>query len=317
MNSMRMLTMMAGVAMIFLMACESSTKKETPNGFAYNLAKEGDGKVAGPNDFVVFNFKATDSKDSIWANSFDRGYPEFARVADSSRIADEDGITQMLRMLSKGDSAYFELSVKELFEEMGGSRIPPGIDSTLTLHYELSVKDIVAAADFPAYQQQVEQDYNAWIEKNSVAQLGEDTVKIDAYLSEKNLEARSLPSGIRYVITEEGKGPKATSGQSVKVHYAGYRLDGTYFDTSKKEVAQEQGLYDEMRETRNGYEPYSVVIDETSVIEGWHQALKEMNEGAKATFFIPSTLAYGPQARGAAIPANSILVFDLEMIDIE
>lgn len=301
--------------MVMLAACDQASK-ETPSGFKFNMVKEGTGEIPRPTQFVVFNFRVTDSADSVWADTYARGYPEFARIQDSSRIADEDGITQMLRMLSKGDSVTFKISIADLFRDFAKSPVPPEMDSTSIVQYNISVRDIVNQEDFDAYQAQVEQDYYAFMTKSAEEQLGKDTVAIDAYLAGKSIEAQKLPSGIRYVISKPGKGPAAESGQTVSVHYAGYMLDGTYFDTSLREKAQEEGLFDPAREAQNGYEPYIVTIDQTSVIPGWHEALKVLNEGAEGTFYIPSTLAYGPRANNK-IKANSVLVFDLQLVDIQ
>ena len=97
------------------------------------------------------------------------------------------------------------------------------------------------------------------------------------------------------------------------VNYTGYTLDGKYFDTSVPEVAKEHDMF---YPTRN-YKPYNVVIDQSSVIPGWHDALKQLNLGAKATIYIPSTLAYGTQRLNEEIGGNSILVFDLELVEIQ
>ena len=311
---MRIAVMLVGAIALFAACTQAS--RETPSGFKFNMVKEGAGELPRPTQFVVFNFRVTDSEDSVWADTYTRGYPEFARVQDSSRIADEDGITQMLRMCSKGDSVTFSISIADLFRDFAKAPVPPHMDSTRIVQYNISVKDIVNQEDFDAYQQQVEQDYYAFVTKSAEEQLGKDTVAIDAYLSGKSIEAQKLPSGIRYIISKEGNGPTATSGQTVTVHYAGYMLDGTYFDTSLKEKAQQEGLFDPGRDAQNGYEPYEVTIDQTSVIQGWHEALKVLNEGAEGTFYIPSTLAYGPRANNK-IKANSVLVFDLQMVDIK
>lgn len=306
--------MLAGAIALFAACTQSSM--ETPSGFKFEKLKEGGGELPRPTQFVVFNFRVTDSADSIWADTYSRGYPEFARIQDSTRIADEDGITQMLRMCSKGDSVTFSISIADLFRDFARSPVPPHMDSTRIVKYAISVRDIVDQQDFDAYQAKVEQEYYAFMTRNAEEQLGKDTVAIDEYLAGKSIQAQKLPSGIRYVISKEGSGPAATSGQTVSVHYAGYLLDGTYFDTSVRETAQEKGLFDSARDAQDGYEPYEVVIDQTSVIQGWHEALKVMNKGSEGTFYIPSTLAYGPRANNK-IKANSVLVFDLQMVDIK
>ncbi|MDV3309670.1 MAG: FKBP-type peptidyl-prolyl cis-trans isomerase [Cyclobacteriaceae bacterium] len=304
----------AGIAL--LAACSQSAIRETPSGFKFTVVKEGTGEVARPAQYVVFNFRVTDSQDSIWVDTYDRGYPEFSRIQDSSAIAHEDGITQMLRMLSTGDSATFSLTIAELFRDFARQPVPPHLDSSLVVTYAITVREIVKPEDFAEFQSRMEEDYYAFMNKNATEQLGKDTVAIDSFLSERNIVAHKLPSGIRYVIHKEGTGPLAQAGQAVMVDYAGYLLDGTYFDTSIKATAEEKGLFDARRDAQNGYRPYEVVIDQTSVIQGWHHALKQLNEGAEGTFYIPSGLAYGPQAFNG-IKANSVLVFDLKMVDIK
>jgi FKBP-type peptidyl-prolyl cis-trans isomerase len=152
------------------------------------------------------------------------------------------------------------------------------------------------------------------MEKKSAAQIEKDGAEIDAYLKEKGIDAQKTEAGVRYVITQEGEGETAASGQTVSVNYTGYLLDGTHFDSSVKEIAQEKGLYNPAREP---YSPYDVTIDQTSVIRGWHDALKVLKKGSKATVYIPSTLGYGPQPYSEVIKENSILVFDLEIVELK
>jgi FKBP-type peptidyl-prolyl cis-trans isomerase len=120
-------------------------------------------------------------------------------------------------------------------------------------------------------------------------------------------------SGIRYVITKPGKGPNVADGQTASVNYAGYLLNGKYFDTSIEKVAREKNIYREGA----GYKPYDVPVGRHAVISGWEESLKLMNKGAKMTVYIPSTLAYGNQRRSADIVENTILAFDLEVTDIK
>ncbi len=104
-------------------------------------------------------------------------------------------------------------------------------------------------------------------------------------------------SGLQYKVITEGKADGATpaDGHIVKVHYTGTLLDGTKFDSSV-----DRG------------EPLEFPI--TAVIPGWTEMLKLMKVGEKVTAWIPSNLAYGPQGR-PQIPGNSVLVFEMELID--
>lgn len=103
-------------------------------------------------------------------------------------------------------------------------------------------------------------------------------------------------SGLQYKVITEGTGAVPGDSDVVKVHYTGTLLDGTKFDSSI-----DRG------------EPLEFPIN--AVIPGWTEMLKLMKVGGKVTAWIPSDLAYGPRGRGAQIPGNSMLIFEMELID--
>lgn len=303
---MKILNAVLVVGLAILFACgDSANEKVTPNGLKFNVIKNGDGVLPKPGDVVVFQFIFSDSKDSVWGETSDL-MPAAAMINDSSALVSEDGITQMLRMVSKGDSVRLSLPITKFFNEIVRAPLPPDVDSTLTLIYNIRIDSIMSQMDFMTYQREIMNRFN---EK----QLADDIKAIDEYLAGKDIEAVKLESGIRYVITKPGVGENAKSGQTVRVNYSGYLLDGQYFDSSVQSVAEEKGLFNPMRT----YEPYTVTIDQTGVIKGWHEALKYLNAGAQGTFYIPSTLAYGPQQKSEVIKENSILVFDLEVVEVK
>ena len=115
--------------------------------------------------------------------------------------------------------------------------------------------------------------------------------------SPKN-EMKTTPSGLKYEVLKQGTGavsPKATD--TVNVHYHGTLLDGTVFDSSV-----ERG------------QPISFPLN--GVIAGWTEGLQLMKVGDKFKFEIPSNLAYGPNSPTPAIPPNSTLVFEVELLGI-
>ena len=140
-----------------------------------------------------------------------------------------------------------------------------------------------------------------------------DKEVLDTYLAENGIEATSTESGLRYVITEQGSGPQPSTGQMVQVNYAGWVLNGAYFDTSIESVARENDIF---REGRT-YEPFSFAIGQGRVIKGWDEGIALLNVGSKATLYIPSPLGYGNRGSGPVIKPNSILVFDVELVGIQ
>lgn len=299
------------LALVVMFACTNQNRK-TPSGLEFKVVRSGNGALPNTNQLVVFNYKMVDSKDSVWGDTYDRGLPEVTAIADSAQIASEHGLAQMIRMLSAGDSVQFQIPVKDFFENYAKRPVPPFVDSARVLNYTISVDKIIEKDSFDAFRTEAMAKYQVVLEAKAKEQLAKDTVAIDEYLAKNNITAQKTPEGLRYVTTQEGTGTNAAPGQTAKVDYAGYLLDGTYFDTSIQVVAEEKGLYDAQRP----YQPYDVVVDQSAVIDGWHQMLKLMNKGQKVTVYIPSSLAYGQRQRSEVIKPNSILVFDLHLVDI-
>jgi FKBP-type peptidyl-prolyl cis-trans isomerase FklB len=105
-----------------------------------------------------------------------------------------------------------------------------------------------------------------------------------------------LPSGLQYEVLVAGEGAKPSREDHVRTHYHGTLIDGTVFDSS-----YERG------------QPAEFPVG--GVIAGWVEALQLMNTGSKWRLHVPSELAYGGQAAGS-IPPHSVLVFDVELLDI-
>ena len=106
-------------------------------------------------------------------------------------------------------------------------------------------------------------------------------------------------SGLKYMVLKKGAGtvsPKATD--TVTVHYTGTLLDGTVFDSSVQRGT-----------------PATFPLNH--VIKGWTEGVQLMHVGDKFKFEIPADLAYGPNSPTPAIPPNSTLVFEVELLSIQ
>lgn len=140
--------------------------------------------------------------------------------------------------------------------------------------------------------------------------INRDDQVIRGYLTEKKITATKLSSGMYYQRLQQGAGDKPVLGDTVTVHYTGNIIYSYVFDSSR------------FRDS-----PFQFVIGATtgtgSVIPGWNIGVLDMQVGERGIFFMPSYLGYGtsgsPQDRSTgirAIPANSILIFDIELLSI-
>jgi FKBP-type peptidyl-prolyl cis-trans isomerase len=119
-----------------------------------------------------------------------------------------------------------------------------------------------------------------------------------AIMREQYGTARLNPSGLRYLVRSPGAGAPPARGAQVVVHYDGYLLDGTKFDSS-----------------RDRGEPFKFRVGTDGVIKGWDEALLAMKKGEKRTLLIPHWLAYGEAGQGP-IPPKATLRFEVELLDI-
>ncbi len=131
-------------------------------------------------------------------------------------------------------------------------------------------------------------------DEDSLAQATIDNQIIKDYLADNNLTADSLRNGVYYVERVEGSGVSPTTSATVTIHYKGYLTDGTVFDST------------------DGVTPATFPL--ANLIQGWQIGIPEMKIGGEATLLIPSAAGYGPSGTGS-IPGNSVLLFDIELIN--
>ena len=110
----------------------------------------------------------------------------------------------------------------------------------------------------------------------------------------------TTPSGLIIDDLVLGNGAAATAGQKVTVHYTGWLIDGTKFDSSKD---------------RN--DPFDFPLGAGRVIKGWDEGVAGMKIGGKRKLTIPPALGYGARGAGGVIPPNATLVFEVELLGVQ
>ncbi|MCB9189520.1 MAG: FKBP-type peptidyl-prolyl cis-trans isomerase [Flavobacteriales bacterium] len=121
-----------------------------------------------------------------------------------------------------------------------------------------------------------------------------DEITITNYLEENNIPASSTESGLYYIIDSTTTGSFPTATSSVTAYYKGYYVSGDVFDQSPGSGTN-----------------FSL----QSVIPGWTEGLQLFPEGSKGRLFIPSHLGYGLKDYGD-IPGGSVLIFDVQLLDV-
>ena len=190
---------------------------------------------------------------------------------------------------------------------IGQQLVQMGVGQTINIEeFAAAIKDVIAGKELKVSHreaQMIVQNFFRKQEQKMQAERAEKgkvaKVEGEKFLAEnaKKEGVVTLPSGLQYMVLQEGNGRKPKATDQVKCHYEGFLIDGTVFDSS----------------IQRG-EP--AVFGLQQVIAGWTEGLQLMQEGAKYRFFIPYMLGYGEGGAGAAIPPFATLIFDVELIEV-
>ena len=297
------------LAVIILASCGGGDTFTAKNGTVVTYLKKGEDTA--PSDslisYLILKYETADGK-VIFESTLDAPTPV---KIDSNFLQNEGDFFEILSKLKVGDSTTCQMTASDLFLENFKGALPDSVTEEDLITISASFLEQVSMETYQQKAIELRKDQTlAQLDPN---QMAADIQTIDEFLTENGIEAQRTAAGVRYVITEQGNGPKPELGQNVTVHYAGRLLTGEYFDTSMEEVAKAEGLYTAQRQ----YQPYPIQIWSSPVISGWHDGISQLNEGTKATLYIPSPMAYGPRDRSEIITANSILVFDVELVEVD
>ena len=172
--------------------------------------------------------------------------------------------------------------------------------------FSQAIKDILTGKEPQVSDKEAQKLVTTFFEEQEAKQRAaaaekykDNKEKGEAWLANKAMEEGvvALPSGLLYLVLNEGSGKKPTAEDTVECHYEGRLIDGTVFDSSYKRGE-------------------SATFPLNGVIAGWTEGVQLMSEGAKYRFFIPYQLAYGERGAGQAIPPFAALVFDVELIKV-
>ncbi|MCC2547534.1 FKBP-type peptidyl-prolyl cis-trans isomerase [Hymenobacter sp. BT175] len=271
-----------------------SSREVTPEGDA--TYKDRTGKI------MALNVEYRTAKDSVLFNSRKQQMGIPMRI-ELQEVKTKGGIEEAIALLQPGDSGVFRFNVDTIFAKSFKQPVPPFMKkagNTMTMY--VKAEKIQSREEATADQQKMMEEQQRKMMAYAEQQLKKDDVILQDYIKKNNLTAQKDPSGIYYVVTQTGTGAKPKQGQTVSVNYKGTLLDGKEFDSSVKS---------------NAGKPIEFPLGVGQVIPGWDKGIALLNKGSKATLLIPSSLAYGQRGAGADIPADAVLRFDVELVDVK
>jgi peptidylprolyl isomerase len=232
------------------------------NGLEYTITSIGNGPAALPGYSCSMLYTGKLTNDTIFDASSRHGYqPLSFKLFKHQVIAGWDSV---ICHLHAGDKATMTIPAQYGY----GARANGNIPANSTLIFDVEVLDVTPPP-------------TPWDAK------GKDTI--------------TTASGLKVILFEKHpENPMPATGQMVSVHYSGYLLDGSMFDSSV-----ERG------------QPYDFPLGQHRVIQGWDEGIALLHKGETAKLIIPYNLAYGEGGRPPVIPAKATLVFDVQLVNIK
>ncbi len=270
------------VILVAAMALASCNNVEVVDGVKIQKHEHDDSAAKlKEGDIITFDLVIKNDADSTIKDSRKEGKPlqdlvPPAATAGAFKGSFENG----LRLLSVGDSATIFVPVDSLFKD-ANQPVPPFLKRGTDIRFIVKIKKSQSRADF-------EKD----MAKLSAEQTGKDAKLIEAYVANSGKQFTKTSTGLYASISNPGVGEGPKMGESWEVNYIGTFLDGKEFDKGAGVAMPPVG----------------------QLVPGFNEALMLLKKGGKGTFVIPSALGYGAQGAAPRIPANAILVFELEVL---
>ncbi len=287
-----------GAVILGAASCQNKGFKKA-KGVEYMLYKDAPGKNAEVGDILEMNIvwkvgkNDGKSKDSVIIDTrkMNAGKPISMPLMDPKFIGDMAG---GLAMFSAGDSGVIRVSIDSLKKNLKDQPMPPFAKEGDYFIYEVTMVSVKSKNDAEKESKE-----------KAAKQIQADDKSLQDYFAKNNIKAEKTASGVYYTIQSEGTGEKIAKGQSVTMKYTGKLLDGKVFDSNIDTAFH------------HDKEPFTIQAGTGSVIPGMDEGIMMLKKGSKATLYIPSSLAYGEHSPSPAIPANAILVFEMQVTEVK
>lgn len=294
---MRIQHLLVLIAALAVVSCQKEASRQTTaSGYEYVVHTDNGGQKPMPGDYVTFHAQMR-NQDSVVISSRESGQaPSMQIPVNDLPGRNPSPVEEVLRLIGVGDSATVFIRIDTMPNK------PMGFKDSDEIIYDLVLAKIQSADDYMAEQKekQAAMDAEAAVVRERAPEVEAMAQETLAAYKAGSLEGelQTTPSGLKYIIHEQGSGAQAEAGKLVGVHYYGaLASDGTKFDGSFSRG-----------------NPIEFPLGQGRVIPGWDEGIALLKEGAKATLFIPSGLAYGAAGSPPRIPADAELMFYVELV---
>jgi FKBP-type peptidyl-prolyl cis-trans isomerase FkpA len=283
-----------GLTLIANTGCKNEGSFKKAKAVQFKIVKDASGKNIQIDDIVEYQIVAkcdTYTLGNSWIQN--GGKPAMAKMEETKERTD---FRAVFPSLSAGDSAIVEIFCDSILNDIPESQrqgLPPWLKKGNKVVVNLSIISVKSKADFDKEQQ-----------AKSANQGATDDKMLQDYFAKNNLKPTKTSSGLYYSITKEGTGEQIQKGQTVTMNYTGKTLDGNTFDSN-------------VDPKFSHVEPFNFVAGIGQVVPGWDEGVQLLKKGSKANFYIPSTLAYGERSPSPNMAPNSILTFEVEVVDVK
>ncbi len=264
--------------------------ESSKEGIYFKIEKEGNGALPKAGDYLKINYlgKLLDGK------QFDKSAPDEPFVFQLGYRQVLPCWDLMLARFKIGSKITMFVPSELAYGKSGTENIPP--DAPLI--FEIEIQSVLTAGEYDTYMRSLENKEKQIFEQRSAEQYIKDKQIINDYVMSKKLKAQRTLSGVSFLITKTGKGDNIRAGNTVAFNYDGMFLNEKIFDSTKNRS------------------PVSFTAGEGKFIAGLEEALTHFNKGSEGVIIIPSKLAYGATPLDDIIPAFSILLFKVQVVDV-
>ena len=249
---------------------------------------KGKGRAPREGEILKINFSFITLQGDTLLDFFDRE-PVSVIYGDSYLGA---GFTEAMRYVPEGGEGHFVIPSALAFDSVG---LEDYIDPYTSFFLNVKNVDIMTTEEYEQEEKRLKEAEIA----ESLQRLADEPANMAKFIKDHNVNVAPSETGVYYLEIETGTGEVAEEGDLVSIYYNMYNTD------------------DKLVDSNYGMEPLSFELGSGDMVPGIDEAVGKMRVGGKATIIVPSAMGFGDIAVDEALPANSIVIFDLELVEVQ